>query len=406
MRVFLFCPWLALLASLALAARAGAAEPLAAAGVRAATGPIGPAAIPPGDIDRFAQATLPIELTDPVAPTARPQTHLLTQLSDEDGFPAGYRLTLVTHVCNDNQCLPVEVTMTWDALGYYTGLSYPPDKPLTKKEHVPFTAEDYAKLDRILRDQNSILRDWTLAFLEKPIEAASGENLIAGVDAMTAPTPATVKDSVIEGAAYTSWALWHWANGPIVPKLRQMTEKKCTPAYLKRLLASEDRHADYALQYLIDHHATDARFVDDVARILERGQREQISQALVFLEGAIPDRQKFYVRLIEASARMRAADCPIVLERLAADPALPPTTLEALTEHLSELPYFPVHLILRILEQRKFVSGKTTAAVAALLDSSDFFVARRACEHLAGQNLPAEVRSRVEAFREQNRDRL
>jgi hypothetical protein len=366
-----------------------------------------PATTPSDGEDRFEKVTHRIELVDPVAPTAPPQAYEVAQSLDENGFPVGYTLSFVTHVCNDHQCLPVEVTMTWDALGYFTGLIWPPGKPLTKKEHLPFTPDDYAKLDRILRDRNSILRDWSLSFLEKPLETAGGENLLAGVDAVTAPTPTTVKDSVIEDAAYTSWALWHWANGPVVPKLRHITEQRCTPAFLKHLLASEDRrYADYALQYVIGHYPAETQFIDDVARIIETGEREQITQAIVFLEKAIPEKQQLHARLIESCARMRAADCPVVLQSLAAEPSLPAATLEALTDHLSDLPYFPIHLILRILEQRKFASEKTVSSVAALLENNDFFIARRAYEHLAGQNLQAEMQNRIKAFREKNHDRL
>lgn len=383
-----------------------AAEPPTMAVVSSRLLGIGPATVPSPDEARLKRVPHRIELVDPVAPTSPAQTHELIELVDEKGFPAGYELSFVTHVCNDNQCLPVEATLSWDSLGYYRRLTYPPGKPLTKKEHIPFTPADYAKLDRILRDRTSILRDWTVAFLEQPPEAAD-PNQPAGIDAVTAPTPTTVKDSVIENAAYTSWALWHWANGEIVPKLRKITEEKCTPAYLKHLLGSDQRRqVDYALGYVIEHHAADAEFVPDVVRILESGERDQIPQAIAFLEGAIPDKAKLHAQLIESCTRMNPADVPMVLQTLAAEPNLPPATLEALTGHLKGLPYFPVHLILRILEQRHFASGKSTADVAALLDSSDFFIARRACEHLADEKLDETTQAKVDAFREKNRDRL
>ncbi len=342
-----------------------------------------------------------VELVDPVAPTVPPRTYEVVQSLDEKGFPVGYTLPFVTHVCNDKQCLPVEVTMMWDALGYYNRLTYPPGKPLTKTEHVPFTPADYAKLDRILKDRSSILGGWTLAFLEQT------PDLVEGVDAVTAATPTTVRDSVIEDAAYTSWALWRWANGDIVPKLRQITEQRCTSAYLRHLLASDERrHADYALEYVIEHHPSDTQFVEDVVRILETGERDQITQTLVFLEKAISDRPKLHAQLIESCSRMRAADSPMVLQKLAAEPDLPPATLEALTGQMSELPYFPIHLILQVLERRKYASEKTVSDVAALLDGDDFFIARRAHEHLSRQKLDADMQAKLDAFREKNHDRL
>ena len=388
------------------AIQAVGAEPPTGATISSRLVGIGPATAPSADEARLKRVLHRIELVDPVAPTSPPQTHELIELVDEKGFPAGYELSFVTHVCNDSQCLPVEATLSWDALGYYKRLTYPPGKPLTKKEHVPFTPADYAKLDRILRNRASILRDWTVAFLEKPPETADSDQL-AGIDAVTAPTPTTVKDSVIEDAAYTSWALWHWANGRIVPELQKITEGKCTRTFLKQLLASGDRrHVDYALEYIMEHHAAEAEFVPDVVRILEKGERDQIPQAIAFLEGAISDKAKFHAQLIESCARMNPGDIPIILQTLADEPNLPPATLEALTGRLKDLPYFPVHLILRILEQRHFTSKKSLADVAALLDSGDFFVARRACEHLADAKLDESTQAKVDAFREKNRDRL
>lgn len=392
---------------LSIVAPASAVEPPTAAAFHAGTLGIGPASETSQDEDGLKKVVHQVELVDPVTPSTPPRVHDVIQTLDKNRFPVGYSMSFETHVCNDNQCLPVEATMMWDALGYYTRLTYPPGKPLTKKDHVPFTAADYAKLDRILKDRGSILNGWNLSYLEKPLDDTGVVPGMDGVDALTAPTPTTVRDSVIEDAAYTSWALWHWANGEIVAKLRAITEQRCTPEYLKHLLASNDRrHVDYALAYVIEHHPNDAQYVEDVVRVLENGEREQVPQTLAFLETAIPDKQKRYAQLIESCTRMPAADCPLILQKLADDPGLSPATLEALTGQLSQLPYFPIHLILRMLEQRKFSSDKTIANVAGLLDGNDFFVARRAYEHLSNQQLSAELQGKLDAFRKKNHDRL
>ena len=317
------------------------------------------------------------------------------------GFPVEYTLSFEAHVCTDGKCMPVEVTMVWNAAGYFDRLRCPPGKPLMKKEHVPFTAKDYAKLDRILKDRGSILGGWTLAFLERPAET------IDGVDAVTGPTPITVRDSVIQNAAYTTWTLWHWANGEIVPELCSITKQNCTPAYLNHLLVSEDRrYADFALEYVTEHHPSDPKFVESVFHILENGRRDQIIHSLEFLSHAIPDKRRLHARLIESCCRMRSADCPMILQKLNSEPDLPATTLEGLTGRLAQLPYFPIHLILRMLEERKFTSKKTISDVAALLDSDSFFIARRAYEHLAKQDLDADTGDKVNAFRARYGNRL
>jgi hypothetical protein len=273
--------------------------------------------------------------------------------------------------------------------------------PLTKKEHVPFAAEDYAKLDGILRDPNSILGRHSLAYLAKPVE--NDEN----VDGWSGATPATVQQSVVKDAAYTTWVMWRWANGEIVPKLRGITARSCTPTYLKYLLGSRDRRSvDFALKYVVEHDPCDEQFVEDVFHVLETSDREHVALSLRFLTGAVKDEKQLHARLIESCCRMKSIYCPMVLTHLAAQPDLPATTLEGLTQSLDRLPYFPVHLILGLLEERKFFSEKAEADVSRLLDSDNFFVARRASEFLLRQELGSRTRSKLNAFRERNRDRL
>ncbi len=97
---------------------------------------------------------------------------------------------------------------------------------------------------------------------------------------------------------------------------------------------------------------------------------------------------------------------PMVLDYLATTPELPSETLEALTGILGELPYFQIHLILRMLDQRGFFSEQAESNIVKLLDNDNFFIARRAYEHLAKQNVSAETAALLQAFRVKHRDRL
>jgi hypothetical protein len=342
-----------------------------------------------------------LELADPVFPSKPVGVHRVVQSKDRNGFPIGYALRVATEVCIDKKCKMVEATMYWNALGYYERLECPPGKPLTQKEHVPFDEDDYAKLDRILSDRNSILATHSLAFLAKPVENDKG------IDAWSGATPLTVQQSVIKDAAFTTWAMWRWANGEIVPKLRSLTEQSCTPRYLKHLLSSEDRRCiDFALKYVMEHHPSDVQFLEDFYRVLENSDREHVLLSLRFLSGAMKDKKKLHARLIESCCRMRSMYSPIILDYFAAERDLPRTTLEGLTAHLDRLPYFQVHLILRLLEQRRFFSEKTESDISELLTGDDFFIARRASEHLMKQDLSGETAKKVNEFRNRNRDRL
>lgn len=342
-----------------------------------------------------------IELTDPMAPSAPPRVYPVVQTKGRNGFPVGYALHITTEVCMDKKCKTVEATIHWNEVGYYERLEYPAGKPLTKKEHTPFDADDYAKLDGILADRNSILATHSLAFLAKPVEDEEG------IDAWSGATPLTVQASVVKDAAFTTWVMWHWTNGEVVPKLCGLTEKSCTPHYLRHLLSSDDRRCiDFAMKHIMEHCSSDKQFVDDFFRVLENGDREHVVLSLRFLSGAMKEKEKLHARLIDSCCRMKSMYSPIVLDYFAGERDLHPTTLEGLTAHLDRLPYFQIHLILRLLEQRKFFSEKTEADISRLLDGDDFFIARRASEHLMKQDLSSEIQRKVDEFRKRNRDRL
>ena len=342
-----------------------------------------------------------VKLTDPIAPATPAQTYLVVQSRGSNGFPTGYSMALETHVCVDQKCQIVKATLFWDTLGFFERLEYPANAPLTKKEHVPFEAEDYAKLDRVLKERNSVLGSLPVDVLTQPVQD------VPGIDGLSAATPQTLKEAVVEGAALTTWSMWHWANGEIVPQLRRLTEQHCTPSFLHHLLQSENRRdVDFSLKYILEHHPSDTQYVNDMFRVLETGDREHILLSLKFLTQAVRDKKRLHADLIRSCSRMNANYSPLVLEYFTAEPDLPAETMEELTGILGQLSYYQVHLILRLLEKKKFSSEKVESNIAGLLDSKDFFIARRAYEYLLRQEVGAETQHKLDTFRDRYRQRL
>ena len=80
---------------------------------------------------------------------------------------------------------------------------------------------------------------------------------------------------------------------------------------------------------------------------------------------------------------------------------------ERLCDHLPGLKtYYEVHLFLNLMHRRHPGSPKVTRQTAELLDHDKFLVSRRAYQHLATQELPADLRKRLDAYADKHRDRL
>lgn len=153
---------------------------------------------------------------------------------DSAQVPDGYQTVVNMAVCDDSLCAKVVLKLKWDLAGNYSGFDTLPGIPLTKFDHKKFSGEDYKKLDRILKDKNSMLR-----ILEKDELIDKSIKLKATtVDAVTGATPATVKNAVVEGAVYTSYSLWHLVNGALADSMRAYTRSVYSDGMAVKMLNS------------------------------------------------------------------------------------------------------------------------------------------------------------------------
>jgi hypothetical protein len=177
-----------------------------------------------------------------------------------------YYSSLKTTVCNDTLCQLVLLKMYWDPAGNYTSFDTLPGMPLTKNDHIPFTSQDYEKLHTALKDHNSVLgRKAEDELLDQYRTRYSGK-----IDAVTAATAMELRTTVVEGALYSTYTLWHLANGDIRRKIQDHTLANYNPAIEKQLLGSSNPMAVLlGLKYLDENDYMD-RF-DQIIDIMKYG---------------------------------------------------------------------------------------------------------------------------------------
>jgi len=186
---------------------------------------------------------------------------------DRAGNPTGYHAHIFTPVCEDNLCKPVYIDFCWDLLGNYQRYQVPTDQPLTKLDHVVFTAEEYDRLHEILQDPESLLKDYKIEEL-----AQSTANVRSGgeVDAVTGATAKSLQAVVIPGALYTCYTLWHIAHGRVRDTITSITDSLMSPALLSFFLTSGNfRYQHYAVDRLIDEKGNvNAKFEQGVVDLI------------------------------------------------------------------------------------------------------------------------------------------
>ena len=352
-----------------------------------------------------------IKLTDPVYPDKPKKEHALSVHFDAQGFPSGYSMELINKVCLDDVCKLVEVTMYWDAIGLYQSLQYPEGKPLTKVEHEPFTPADYKKLDSILKDRDSILDDHELGFLatekdDKPSEEAYTTEA-QDVDGVSKATPGAVKEAVVKDAAWTTWVLWKYANTELVTIMQEMTKSRISPKFLEHLLDSKNwQKIEFVLNHLLEQKPVAPQYIDKVVEIMPTAGIDHIELAIEYLQQASPDKSAFYQKLIGALVKLDEYGAAMVIELLQSDDQLEDKIIEEFASSLVSQQYYPIHLGLRLIENREYFSKSVETDIVKLLHNQDFFIARRASDFLSNQQLSESAKEELESFKVKHADRL
>ena len=147
--------------------------------------------------------------------------HQVQLLRDENDKPLLFYSDILTPVCIDNICKPMAIEIYWNLLGAYVGYGIFLDNLLTKYDHDLFEETDYEKLHHLLLNRHSILERRQLSDLFDANVVAKEKVKFKGkeVDAISGATKKEIKESVVEGALYSCYTIWHLVHGEVASKM-------------------------------------------------------------------------------------------------------------------------------------------------------------------------------------------
>ena len=329
----------------------------------------------------------------------------LVQVRDAQGAPQAYRMDVDSVVCGDGQCGIITVTLHWDALGNYDRYELPPRRHLTKKGHKRFTSEDLARLHEILADKDSLLKQLKREHVTSPGSAAQD------VDDVTGATPVSLSSTIVPGAVYTCYTLWHWVHGDVVQEILNLTAKTSTRKHLMRWLsAGPESFAVFSMDEFARRAIRDQATADTVVERALAGNATMAKAALRYLESTSTE--------TDASIRYRAIEklAPaadkrtrtLFLTALSRTPQPPPKGYyDRISSWLPTMKtYFEVHLLFELLDERNPDSKASVQQAMHVLENPNFLIARRAYWFLESQALEDSQQKQVEAFGKKHEDRL
>lgn len=341
-------------------------------------------------------------IVHPGDPEAVPQELELLQYFDDKGNPHRYSLWVDSVICRDKTCEIVKVELFWDAFGQYDKYFVEKGEALTKLEHVPFSKEDHVKLQRILKDKESPLREVTK-------DGLVGQKAKSAVDGVAGATVLTLSSTVVVGAGYTCYDLWHWANGEVSEIIRSLSGKTTSIDRLQQLLKSgKEDIVLFAVENLKARRVFDELTKNALVEAVKKGGDELIAAALEYLNEASENSADYFESVQTIYSDCSSKQRVYISTALTKDErSVPKGFYNGLSMSIKDLDsYHEVHLLLSLFENKKAWSEEIESNVIKLLDHPKFFFSRRAYWFLKKHQLNAENKKSLEAYFKKHQFRL
>ncbi|MEM6344087.1 MAG: hypothetical protein AAF927_09415 [Bacteroidota bacterium] len=292
--------------------------------------------------------------------------HQLELCSDSLSKPLYYFAYINTPVCIDGSCKPLFVNVYWDLLGNYVGYGVIEAELLTKYDHELFTSEDYQKLHWLLLNKHSILARKKLSdlFDTKPAKVEKVTFNGVELDAVSGATKREIGQSVVKGALYSCYTLWHLVHGPIADSMHNRIKAVYSP--------SDFLYADYPpYQYYALKQMDSLALKQEWTRVHEIFLAASPLQRTYLLK-KMPDHwfaeESLGMSLFESFADLDIQSQTLLLQHLA---YTPPELIESLADYIPAMTRNQLKLYLKALELEP-ISTALKEKLQVIIDSQSY----------------------------------
>lgn len=207
------------------------------------------------------------------------------ELQERNGLTNWFGRFFHMDICTTGICRMVKVWIFWDGAGNYLGMQFDENDPLTKSDHTPFDPEDYVRMDEIMADTASILKD--LSYDDLTVELPDEEKEVSlttmglfEVDGYSSATVPSLKEYVVEDAVFTCYTLWHTVYGETKEYIDSLLLERISPEYIDRLLSGNSKQQLFALEHIKYQDTWSDRFETEVLQLISSSDMEVAGKAL------------------------------------------------------------------------------------------------------------------------------
>ena len=317
----------------------------------------------------------------------------LHQVLDKNGIPIQYYMDVTSVICLEEVCKVIPVRIFWNNLGEYESYTLEKDATLEKYEDDLFDPEDYPKLHTILANSESPFKEVYIDEILTVVDEHDEES-----DAVSGATALELDEKdTVPGAALTCYTLWHWANGEIVEKIKNLTGKVLSDAQLQRALTDTNRAYYFVgIKELANRKDFDKSFINII--INESVKDESLLKATFkYLEKSTTE--VYFRATKEIFSKGKKAQKLAAIRSLRYSKYKPQKSyLDELSNQISSLKSFQEVSFFLDLMQAKNPKSKSVVSNTVQLLSTDFIIARRVYWFLKNQETTASQKEKLQQF--------
>ena len=304
-----------------------------------------------------------------------------------------------TVVCGDKQCKIDIIRVYWDKFGDYLKFDLLNGVQLEKADGLHFTKTDYTKLQNILKDAISPLKN---AYKNEIVSNSSGE----GFDAISGETILLEKSAYVKGAVWTCYTLWHWANGNIKNAIRNITGKKYSNIEITKFLNSYKKsHQSFALEQLTRKKDFSEPSVKAVKRFLLKNPESTKNGIEYFQKSNI---QKSSSTIIELFQKSNLRNRLLYLKLIKANSHnFESNQFVQVFNTINRKPFFEeLTIFLDVLEENKSQTSLFISDLFQLLNQKNILISRRVFWFLKNKKLTDIEKITLDKYYLKHKDRL
>jgi hypothetical protein len=320
----------------------------------------------------------------------------LYQIRSKEGYPVSYFRKIQASVCFDNKCRLLDIVLYWNITGRYLGFELPEGEFLSKSDHEPFQPEEYKRLHQILADQESPIANFTYEQI-----ALKPAYKLAGVDAISSPTPPAVAEHVVQGAAYTTYKLWHFVYGPTQQQVRALTRKALTPRLMGEILASPDETDKmWALNHINGEIALSPELSRSILALIDDSNYSLAERAVNAINKSDLRAPALQLLLLD---KFYAADYSLkklLIDKIKEAPELSDQVKNSLAKNLHQLNGEILRRVLDAYKRHHVQDKEILRKVSALLQHENSFISRKAFDFFQQVEVKdQEINTRISKYK-------